>query len=135
MSDSVDPVDMVSSGLKRPAPVVMQNEESGDLEVAEEVVEKVALGKTLDFTSCVKDILPRNWKEERKSLHQTAIFRWHALVLSWRDTVDIVLALQCRPTKQEHLQIIVGIFYNKAPSTLTSRGTGDAVFLAQRNRC
>ncbi len=115
------------------------------MQVAEEVVEKVALGKTLDFTSCVKDILPRNWKEERKSLHQTAIFRWHALVLSWRDT-DIVLALQCRPTKQEHLQIIVGIFYNKAPSTLMKRvgslarvtnyfWTGDAVFLAQRNRC
>ena len=37
MSDSVDPVDMVSSGLKRPAPV-MQNEESGELEVADEIV-------------------------------------------------------------------------------------------------
>ena len=41
--------------------------------------------------------------------------------LSWRDTVDIVLALQCRPTKQEQLQIVVDIFFNRAPSTLMKR--------------
>ena len=75
----------------------------------------------MDFKTCVKDILPHNWKEERESLHQTAIFRWHSLLLSWRDEVDIVCALQCQSEKRMQLQIIVDIFYNKAPSKLMKR--------------
>ena len=120
MSPVVDPVDLLSSGLKRPAPVVMHNYDGGELEVSEEVVKKVAKQTSMDFTSCVKDILPHNWKEERESLHQTAIFRWHALLLSWHDEVDIDCALQCKGDKRMQLQIIVDIFY-KAPSTLMKR--------------
>ena len=147
MSPVVDPVDLLSSGLKRPAPVVMHNYDGGELEVSEEVVKKVAKQTPMDFTSCVKDILPHNWKEERESLHQTAIFRWHALLLSWHDAVDIVCALQCKGDKRMQLQIIVDIFYNKAPSTLVKRvrslsrvtnfclDRGIWVFLARRNRC
>ena len=82
MSDSVDPVDLLSSGLKCPAPVVMHGDDSGELEVSEAVVKKVSKTGHADFTSCVKDILPQTWKEERESQHQTAIFRWHAMLLS-----------------------------------------------------
>ena len=56
MSPVVDPVDLLSSGLKRPAPVVMHNYDGGELEVSEEVVKKVAKQTPMDFTSCVKDI-------------------------------------------------------------------------------
>ena len=42
MPPVVDPVDLLSSGLKRPAPVVMHNYDGGELEVSEEVVKKVA---------------------------------------------------------------------------------------------
>ena len=52
MSDSVDPLDMVSSGLKRPAPVVVQNEESGELEVPE-VVKRVAIGHRQKLGFCI----------------------------------------------------------------------------------
>ena len=121
MSDSVDPVDLLSSGLKRPAPVVMHGDDSGELEVSEAVVKKVSKTDHADFTSCVKDVLPQIWKEERESQHQTAIFRWHAMLLSWHDEVDICCALQCRASAQEQLQIIVDILYNKAPSTLMKR--------------
>ena len=120
MSDSVDPVDLLSTGLERPAPVVMHESVGGELEVSEAVVKKVPKTGRSDFTACVKDILPQTWKEERESQHQTAIFRWHAMLLSWHDDVDICCALQCR-AKHEQLQILVDIFYNKAPSTLMKR--------------
>ena len=43
------------------------------------------------------------------------------MLLSWHDEVDIVCALQCKGNKRMQLQIIVGIFYNKAPSKLMKR--------------
>ena len=60
MSPVVDPVNLLSSGLKRPAPVVMHNYDGGELEVSKEVVKKIAKQTPMDFTSCVKDILPHN---------------------------------------------------------------------------
>ena len=82
---------------------------------------KAAKHVASDFMMCVKDVMPQNWKEERDSLHQVAIFRWHSLLLSWHDDVDISRALQLRPDKQSQLQVVVDVLYNKSPSTLMKR--------------
>ena len=119
-ADEVHPLDMLSSGLKRPLPIPVE-EDDEVLEPAAASKPKVLKQASLDFMSCVKDVIPQNWKEERESLHQIAIYRWHSLLMSWHDSVDIVKALQHRTSQKEQFQIIVDIFYNKAPSTLMKR--------------
>ena len=119
-ADEVHPLDMLSSGLKRPLPIPVE-EDDEVLEPAAASKPKVLKQASLDFMSCVKDVIPQNWKEERESLHQIAIYRWHSLLMSWHDSVDIVKALQHRTSQKEQFQIIVDIFYNKAPSTLMKK--------------
>ena len=96
-------------------------EEDAVLETASATKPKVLKQASSDFMSCVKDVIPQNWQEERESLQQIAIYRWHSLLMSWHDSVDIVKALQHRTSQKEQFQIIVDIFYNKAPSTLMKR--------------
>ena len=91
-ADEVHPLDMLSSGLKRPLPIPVEEDEEV-LEPAVASKPKVLKQASLDFMSCVKDVIPQNWKEERESLHQIAIYRWHSLLMSWHDSVDIVKAL------------------------------------------
>lgn len=124
MSDDVSPLDILTSGLKRPMPVQHPELVQGEPEVAEASKPKILKKAAAEFMACVKDVIPQNWKEERDSLHQVAIFRWHSLLLSWHDDVDVVRALHLRPDKQSQLQVIVDIFYNKAPSTLMKRVRG-----------
>ena len=121
MSDDVHPLDLLTSGLKRPIPI-QADEEPGEPEEAVGASKpKAAKHVASDFMMCVKDVMPQNWKEERDSLHQVAIFRWHSLLLSWHDDVDISRALQLRPDKQSQLQVVVDVLYNKSPSTLMKR--------------
>ena len=119
-ADEVHPLDMLSSGFKRPLPIPVE-EEDAVLETVSATKPKVLKQASSDFMSCVKDVIPQNWKEERESLQQIAIYRWHSLLMSWHDSVDIVKALQHRTSQKEQFQIIVDIFYNKAPSTLMKR--------------
>ena len=99
-AEEVHPLDMLTSGLKRPLPIPVE-EDDGASEPAEVSKPKVLKQASLDFMSCVKDVIPENWKEERESLHQIAIYRWHSLLMSWHDNVDIVKALQHRTNQKE----------------------------------
>ena len=73
---------------------------------------------------CVRSLQIQSWQEERDSLHDRAIRRWVHLLEAWDGEVKIVSCLSECETFKERAQILVDIFYNKAPSTLMKRCRG-----------
>ena len=114
-------MDVFSSGMKRPLPVRQDDDDGGN--PASDPVKVLRSFKTVchDFMECVLDIAPHTWKEERESLQQISIRRWHSMLMHWHDEIQIVRILRSQDDLQQQLQTIVDIFYNKAPSTLMKR--------------
>ncbi len=76
------------------------------------------------FMECVRSLQIQSWQEERDALHDRAIRRWVHLLEVWDGEVKIVSCLSECSTFKEKAQILVDIFYNKAPSTLMKRCRG-----------
>ena len=76
------------------------------------------------FMECVRSLQIQSWQEERDALHDRAIRRWVHLLEAWDGEVKIVSCLNKCGTFKERAQILVDIFYNKAPSTLMKRCRG-----------
>ena len=76
------------------------------------------------FMECVRSLQIQSWQEERDALHDRAIRRWVHLLEAWDGEVKIVSCLSECATFKERAQILVDIFYNKAPSTLMKRCRG-----------
>ena len=76
------------------------------------------------FMECVRSLQIQSWQEERDALHDRAIRRWVHLLEVWDGEVKIVSCLSECGSFKEKAQIIVDIFYNKAPSTLMKRCRG-----------
>ena len=76
------------------------------------------------FMECVRSLQIQSWQEERDALHDRAIRRWVHLLEAWDGEVKIVSCLSECETFKERAQILVDIFYNKAPSTLMKRCRG-----------
>ncbi len=76
------------------------------------------------FMECVRSLQIQSWQEERDALHDRAIRRWVHLLEAWDGEVKIVSCLSECGTFKEKAQILVDIFYNKAPSTLMKRCCG-----------
>ena len=76
------------------------------------------------FMECVRSLQIQSWQEERDALHDRAIRRWVHLLEAWDGEVKIVSCLSECGTFKERAQILVDIFYNKAPSTLMKRCRG-----------
>ena len=54
---------------------------------------------------------------------ETAIRRWVAILDSWTaDGILLVQALQSKESFTEKAQILVDVFFNKAPQTLMKKG-------------
>ena len=121
LGDSHSVMDVFSSGMKRPLPVRPGDGDDGD--AMPDPVKALRSFKAVchDFMECVMDIAPHTWKEERESLHQISIRRWHSMLMHWHDEIQIVQILRSQDKLQQQLQTIVDIFYNKAPTTLMKR--------------
>ncbi len=97
---------------------VVANSEPSNVKVAKEPT--VLRG----FMECVRSLQIQSWQEERDALHDRAIRRWVHLLEVWDGEVKIVSCLSECGRFKERAQILVDIFYNKAPSTLMKRCRG-----------
>ena len=115
--------DMMHKGFKRPvpAPVVSETAASSSQEVDRRVASK-PFKEVTNFLQHVRDVSERTWKEEREAVWETSIRRWVALLENWDAyQVGVAKALQEKQNFSEKAQILVDVFYNKAPQTLMKR--------------
>ena len=112
-------VSSFDNNFKRPVDPVL-----GDVhEVSEQPVERKPKAAKLHatFMDHVRDASIMNWKDKREADWQTAIFRWHSMLGSCSTDVQVVSQIFSREGFKEQAQVLVDIFYNKAPSTILKR--------------
>ena len=116
--DQVD--SMFPGSLKRPFAAI--GPETNDL-VSEPTssVKDTLVDVACHFSKVVKHSTVLTWKEEREAKWETAIRRWHAMIMSWDPEVRVVAAVSKGVDFKNQCQVLVDIFYNKAPSTLLKR--------------
>ena len=123
LNPNVSAMDMLSKGIKRPAPFHAEPLQPGvkDTEVDNRVMAKQTVEIKI-FLQHIRDVPIRTWKEEREAIWETAIRRWVILLDQW-DACDnpLLVALQSKTVFVEKAQIMVDVFYNKAPQTLMKR--------------
>jgi hypothetical protein len=110
-------------GFKRPLPFHYEGKATStpESEVERRVVYKTYPGLQ-SFIKHIKDVPEKSWQEERDALWEIAIRRWVA-VLDACEAGDnlLLLSLQCKTSFTEKAQILVDVFFNKAPQTLMKR--------------
>ena len=123
LDPSISAYDMLARGIKRPMPFHAEPLQHGTMEdvVDKRVVTKQTLPVT-GFLQHIKDVPERTWREEREAMWEIAIRRWILLLEQWepRD-VPLLEALHSKDSFVERAQILVDVFYNKAPQTLLKR--------------
>ena len=122
--DPAKPVlEQFHKGFKRPLPFHYEgtSTSASKSEVDRRVVSKPYPGLQ-SFIKHIKDVPEKSWQEERDALWEIAIRRWVA-VLDTCEAGDnlLILSLQCKTSFTEKAQILVDVFYNKAPQTLMKR--------------
>eukprot|EP00435_Cladocopium_sp_Y103_P063051 s1132_g24.t1 len=123
LDPSVSVMDQLSSGFKRPlpAPAVAIAGSSESSEVDRRVAAKTFPVVT-SFLQHIRDVPERSWQEERDALWETAIRRWVALIDHWEPGDSMLLnAIRAKSNFTDKAQILVDVFYNKAPQTLIKR--------------
>ena len=123
LDPSISAYDMLNRGIKRPMPF---HAEPLQRETMEDVVDKRVMTKqTLPvkgFLQHIKDVSERTWREEREATWEIAIRRWILLLEQWETReVPLLEALHSKSSFVERAQILVDVFYNKAPQTLLKR--------------
>ena len=116
-------MEQMSRGFKRPmsTPAVAVSNASDGAEIDRRVSAKTYPLIT-SFLQHIKDVPERSWQEEREALWETSIRRWIALVDQWHsDESALLKSLHSKHTFTEKAQILVDVFYNKAPQTLIKR--------------
>ena len=123
LDPSISAYNMLARGIKRPMPF---HAEPLQHETMEDVVDKPVVTKqtlpVTGFLQHIKDVPERTWREEREATWEIAIRRWILLLEQW-ETRDVPLleALHSKSSFVERTQILVDVFYNKAPQTLLKR--------------
>ena len=123
LDPNITAMDMMTKGLKRPmpAPDVQGVASSSTADVDRRVVAHHAT-EVKSFLQNIRDVTEKTWREEREAQWETAIGRWVALVESWSaEHIPLASAIQAVETFQEKAQILVDVFYNKAPQTILKR--------------
>ena len=123
LDPAVSAMDMLEKGFKRPlpAPIWEDTNSAPSTEVDRRVFPK-PFKEVKGFLQHVRDIPERSWREEREAVWETAVRRWVALTDDWLpDCSALVTALHSCSTFKEKAQILVDVFYNKAPQTLMKR--------------
>jgi hypothetical protein len=124
LDPTITALDLFDKGYnKRPMPF---HYEGGSASSTEAEVERRVAAKTFpvmrSFLKNIRDVPEKSWQEERDALWETAIRRWVALL----DTCNagdalLIRALQEKASFTEKAQILVDVFFNKAPQTLMKR--------------
>ena len=110
-------------GFKRPLPF---HYEGNATSTSESEVERIVVSKTYpglqSFIKHFKDVPEKSWQEERDALWEIAIRRWVA-VLDTCEAGDnlLLISLQCETSFTEKAEILVDVFFNKAPQNLMKR--------------
>jgi len=74
------------------------------------------------FLQHIRDVPERSWREEREAVWEIAIRRWVAILDTWTPgDSDLLIALHDCAAFKDKAQILVDVFFNKAPQTLTKR--------------
>ena len=75
-----------------------------------------------NFLQHIRDVPEKTWREEREAVWETAIRRWILLLEQWEaPEAPLIAAIQNKESFVEKAQIMVDVFYNKAPQTLMKR--------------
>ena len=120
--DFLDPNrDFLSSfdnNFKRPIDPIheLPEEQSFQLERKPKVIKVAAT-----FMDHVRDTSILNWREQRDAEWQVAIYRWHSMLGTWKSDVKIVDQIFTLDGFQAQAQVLVDIFFNRAPSTILKR--------------
>lgn len=108
-------------GLHRP-PVPAANhdaESAGDVSVGASGQSKRLKHST--YMDVVSHCSVQSWREQRDSLWETAVRRWHSCILSWDGDDAIIGLVKAKPDFKSQCQIVVDVLHNKAPATLLKR--------------
>ena len=123
LDPTVSAFEEMERGFKRPMP--FHFESSTPFAATSEIDRRVSSRVYKDvpsFLKLIKDIPEKSWQEEREALWETSVRRWVALIDTWKSDGNLlVLALQGKNSFTEKAQILVDVFYNKAPQTLAIR--------------
>ena len=115
--------DMMTRGIKRPAPFHVEPVTHDALEdtVEQRVIAKQTV-EVKNFLQHIRDVPEKTWREEREAVWETAIRRWILLLEQWEaPEAPLTTAIQNKESFVEKAQIMVDVFYNKAPQTLMKR--------------
>ena len=123
LDPNISAVDMLSSGLKRPFPFHVVDENSDGKRPEVEIRVMASSSRVVrSFLQHIRDVPVKTWREEREATWETAIRRWVVLLDQWNaQGTPLLESLQSKQTFLEKAQIMVDVFYKKAPQTLLKR--------------
>ena len=121
LDDKVEPVDVLTKSVKRPCPPLMASDPDTDDVIEQRISKRVASSTGPEFLRVVKDTPEQTWQEERDAKWETSIRRWVSLIDSWNGSSRIAKLIQDKSDFRDKAQILVDIFFNKAPQTLAKR--------------
>ena len=124
LDPNVSAMDMLEKGFKRPLPApIWEDDTSAPSAEVDRRVFPIPFEEVKGFLQHVRDIPERSWREEREAVWETAVRRWVALTDDWLpDCSALVTALHSCSTFKEKAQILVDVFYNKAPLDFDEAG-------------
>lgn len=107
---------------KRPFPVDFPAVEAASRDaVGDRAVSKPRF-ECSGFLQHIKDVPELTWREQREAQWETAIRRWISLIDSWNtDSCELVRIIHEGASFSAKAQILVDVFFNKAPQTLLKR--------------
>ena len=93
-----------------------------DTEIEEGITMSVAKrARHATYMDVVMQSPVQSWQEQRDSMWETAIRRWHSCILSWVGDDTVIGLIQGKADFKSQCQIIVDVLHNKAPATLLKR--------------
>ena len=120
-----NPVDsMFPKGLKRPLAFFEPAVDGLSEDVGDVVREPKFVSGDCHYSSVISSGLQSSWRDEREAKWETAIRRWHSLILSWSSDAVLIQTVLRGETFKEQSQVLVDVFYNKVPATLLKRCSG-----------
>ena len=120
-----NPVDsMFPKGLKRPLAFFEPSMDGLSEDAVDVVREPKFVSGSCHYSSVISSSLQSSWRDEREAKWESAIRRWHSLVMSWNSDAVLIRTVLSGETFKEQSQVLVDVFYNKAPATLLKRCSG-----------
>ena len=111
-----NPVDsMFPKGLKRPLASFEPAVDGLSEDVGDVAREPKFVSGDCHYSSVISSGLQSSWRDEREAKWETAIRRWHSLILSWSSDAVLIQTVLRGETFKEQSQVLVDVFYNKAP--------------------